>query len=146
MTIFLPAADAGRLAVGDEARIILDPVPDYVIPASVSFVAADAQFTPKTVETTDERAKLMFRIKLKVDPQVLQQFYTRVKTGVRGLGFVRTKTDVDWPQELQVKLPKPPADKNTAAPAADSAAPQATAHATTTPDNNASETKTPDSK
>ena len=33
MTIFLPAADAGRLAVGDEARIILDPVPDYVIPA-----------------------------------------------------------------------------------------------------------------
>ena len=33
----------------------------------------------------------MFRIKLKIDPQVLQQFYTRVKTGVRGLGFVRTK-------------------------------------------------------
>ena len=106
MTIFLPAADAGRLAVGDEARIILDPVPDYVIPASVSFVAADAQFTPKTVETTDERAKLMFRIKLKIDPQVLQQFYTRVKTGVRGLGFVRTKPDVEWPADLQVKLPK----------------------------------------
>jgi HlyD family secretion protein len=146
MTIFLPAADAGRLAVGDEARIILDPVPDYVIPASVSFVAADAQFTPKTVETTDERAKLMFRIKLKVDPHVLQQFYTRVKTGVRGLGFVRTKADLEWPADLQIKLPKPPADKTTAAPAADSAAPQATAPATKTPDNNASETKTPDSK
>jgi HlyD family secretion protein len=110
MTLFLPAADAGRLAVGDEARIILDPVPDYVIPASVSFVAADAQFTPKTVETTDERAKLMFRIKLKVDPQVLQQFYTRVKTGVRGLGFVRTKADLEWPADLQVKLPKSPAE------------------------------------
>ena len=87
MTVFLPAADAGKLAVGDEARIILDPVPDYVIPASVSFVAADAQFTPKTVETTDERAKLMFRVKLKVDQQVLQAFYTRVKTGVRGPGL-----------------------------------------------------------
>ena len=111
MTIFLPAADAGRLAVGDEARIILDPVPDYVIPARVSFVAADAQFTPKTVETTDERAKLMFRIKLKIDAQVLQQFYTRVKTGVRGLGFVRTKPDVEWPADLQVKLPKAPAGK-----------------------------------
>jgi HlyD family secretion protein len=143
MTIFLPAADAGRLAVGDEARIILDPVPDYVIPASVSFVAADAQFTPKTVETTDERAKLMFRIKLKVDPQVLQQFYTRVKTGVRGLGFVRT-TDVEWPADLQVKLPKPPADKTNAAPAADGAAPPAPAPMT--PDNNAAETKTPNSK
>jgi HlyD family secretion protein len=141
MTVFLPAADAGRLAVGDEARIILDPVPDYVIPAKISFVAADAQFTPKTVETTDERAKLMFRIKLKIDPQVLQQFYTRVKTGVRGLGFVRTKADLEWPADLEVKLPKPPADKASAAPAADSAAPQAK-----TPDNNAAETKTPAAK
>jgi HlyD family secretion protein len=136
MTVFLPAADAGKLAVGDEARIILDPVPDYVIPAKVSFVAADAQFTPKTVETTDERAKLMFRVKLKIDAQVLQQFYTRVKTGVRGLGFVRTKADVDWPAELQVKLPKPPA----AASVGDSAP------GATTLDNNAAETKTPDAK
>ena len=111
MTIFLPAADAGRLTVGDEARIILDPVPDYVIPAKVSFVAADAQFTPKTVETRDERAKLMFRTKLKIDPQILQQFYTRVKTGVRGMGFVRTKADVEWPADLQVKLPKLPEAK-----------------------------------
>jgi len=47
MTIYLPAAQAGQLALGDEARIILDPVPQYVIPATVSFVAADAQFTPK---------------------------------------------------------------------------------------------------
>src|ERR1700722_17224434 len=146
MTVFLPAADAGRLAVGDEARIILDPVPDYVIPAKVSFVAADAQFTPKTVETTDERAKLMFRIKLKIDADVLQQFYTRVKTGVRGLGFVRTKADVEWPADLQVKLPKPPADKASATPAADSAAPQGTAPEPTSPDNNAAETKTPVAK
>jgi HlyD family secretion protein len=140
MTIFLPAADAGRLAVGDEARIILDPVPDYVIPAKVSFVAADAQFTPKTVETTDERAKLMFRVKLKIDAQVLQQYYTRVKTGVRGLGFVRTKADVEWPPELQVKLPKPPTDTAPAASAVDSAP------GAKTPDNNAAETKTPDAK
>ena len=141
MTIFLPAADAGRLTVGDEARIILDPVPDYVIPAKVSFVAADAQFTPKTVETTDERAKLMFRTKLKIDPQILQQFYTRVKTGVRGMGFVRTKADVEWPEELQVKLPKPP-DANTT----DDKAPPATAPAAQAPDDKASETKTPDAK
>jgi HlyD family secretion protein len=131
MTIFLPAADAGKLTIGDEARIILDPVPDYVIPAKVSFVAADAQFTPKTVETSDERAKLMFRTKLKIDPQILQQFYTRVKTGVRGMGFVRTKADVEWPADLQVKLP---------------AAPQAAAPAAQTPNANAPETKTPDAK
>ena len=129
MTIFLPAADAGRVGVGDEARIILDPIPDYVIPATVSFVAADAQFTPKTVETTDERAKLMFRMKLKVDPQVLQQFYTRVKTGIRGMGFVRTKADAEWPADLQVKLPAPPQAK-----APEGASPQAAAPGAQTPD------------
>ena len=87
MTIFLPAADAGRVTVGEEARIILDPVPDYVMPARVSFVAADAQFTPKTVETKDERAKLMFRVKLKIDPDVLQQFYTQGEDGRAGPRF-----------------------------------------------------------
>jgi HlyD family secretion protein len=140
MTLFLPAADAGKLSIGDEARIILDPVPDYIIPAKVSFVAADAQFTPKTVETKDERTKLTFRIKLQVDPNVLQTFYKKVKTGIRGMGFVRTKTNVDWPPELQVKLPSPPDVK-----ASDTPAPQVTAPAAQ-PDAKAPETKTPDAK
>ena len=140
MTIFLPAADAGKLAIGDEARIILDPVPDYVVPAKVSFVAADAQFTPKTVETKDERTKLTFRIKLQVDPKVLQTFYKKVKTGIRGMGFVRTKANVDWPAELQVKLPSAPDVKTP-----DTPAPRATAPAAQ-PDAKASETKTPDAK
>jgi HlyD family secretion protein len=106
MTVFLPGADAGKLDIGGEARIILDAVPEYVIPATVSFVAADAQFTPKSVETKDEREKLMFRVKLKVDPQVLQKFYTKVKTGLRGMGIVRTVNATAWPDDLQVKLPQ----------------------------------------
>lgn len=105
MTIYLPAADAGRLGLGDEARIIADPVPQYVIPASVSFVATDAQFTPKSVETAEERQKLMFRVKLQIDPKVLEKHHRKVKTGVRGLGFVRTEP-VEWPDDLKVKLPE----------------------------------------
>jgi HlyD family secretion protein len=143
MTIFLPAADAGKATIGDEARIILDPIPEVVIPANVSFVAADAQFTPKTVETKDERAKLMFRLKLKVDPGVLQNYYTRVKTGVRGMGFVRTKADVTWPDELKVSLPAPPPKANDAAPAA---APQAAAPASTAPQATAPASTSPDSQ
>ncbi|MDY0309154.1 MAG: HlyD family efflux transporter periplasmic adaptor subunit, partial [Castellaniella sp.] len=50
MTFFMPEAAAGRLAMGSEVRIILDAAPAYVIPAEVSFVASQAQFTPKTVE------------------------------------------------------------------------------------------------
>jgi HlyD family secretion protein len=106
MTVFLPAAVAGKLEMGSEARIILDPVPQYVVPAKVSFVAADAQFTPKTVETKEEREKLMFRVKLQLDAEVLKQYSRRVKTGVRGIGIVRTNTATPWPDDLQVKLPQ----------------------------------------
>ncbi|MCO5090953.1 HlyD family efflux transporter periplasmic adaptor subunit [Bosea sp. (in: a-proteobacteria)] len=105
MTIYLPASQAGQLALGDEARIILDPVPQYVIPATVSFVAADAQFTPKAVETAEEREKLVFRVKLQVDKTLLAKYHRQVKTGVRGLGFVRTSPNARWPDSLAVKLP-----------------------------------------
>jgi HlyD family secretion protein len=106
MTIYLPADDAGKLTLGDEARVIADPIPQYVIPATISFVATDAQFTPKSVETAEERQKLMFRVKLQGDPKVLDKYHRFVKTGVRGLGFVRTDPKVAWPEELVVKLPQ----------------------------------------
>ncbi|MEK1900571.1 MAG: HlyD family efflux transporter periplasmic adaptor subunit [Rhizobium sp.] len=106
MTIFLPARAAGTLAIGDEARIILDPAPQYVVPATVSFVSSQAQFTPKTVETQDEREKLVFRVKLKIAPDLLKDYESRVKTGVRGIGYVRTDPKSGWPAELQVKLPQ----------------------------------------
>jgi HlyD family secretion protein len=104
MTIYLPAAQAGKLSIGDEARVIVDPYPDSVIPAHVNFVATEAQFTPKTVETAAEREKLIFRVKLQIEPKVLTKYYSEVKTGIRGIGFVRTDKDVSWPQNLAVKL------------------------------------------
>lgn len=106
MTIFVPAKAAGQLAIGDDARIILDPIPQYVIPATVSFVASEAQFTPKTVETADEREKLMFRVKLKIAPELLKDYESRIKTGIRGIGYVRTNPATVWPGELQAKLPQ----------------------------------------
>lgn len=105
MTVFLPASVAAQLTLGDEARLILDPVPQYVVPASVSFVAAEAQFTPKSVETAEEREKLLFRVKLQIAPDLLQKFESQVKTGVRGRGFVRTRRDLPWPSSLETKLP-----------------------------------------
>ncbi|MGO7209522.1 HlyD family secretion protein [Rhizobium ruizarguesonis] len=106
LTIYLPADDAGKLGLGDEARIILDPIPQYVFPSTISFVATEAQFTPKSVETSEEREKLMFRVKLQGDPQVLDRYHRQVKTGVRGLGFVRTDPKIPWPPELTVRLPQ----------------------------------------
>jgi biotin carboxyl carrier protein len=108
LTVFLPAADAAKLGTGDEARVILDAAPDYVIPAAVSFIASDTRISPKSVETKEERAKQTFRVDLRIDPQVLKTYHRRVEAGLRGAGFVRTKPDVKWPAELQIKLPPAP--------------------------------------
>ena len=105
MTIFLPTTQAGRLRIGDEARIILDAIPEYVIPASVSFVSPEAQFTPKEVETRTEREKLMFRVKVRIDPELLAKHSAIMKTGVPGIAYVRLGSDVVWPEQLQVRLP-----------------------------------------
>jgi len=105
MTFFLPTASAGRIALGSEARIILDAAPQYVIPAHISFVADVAQFTPKTVETAEEREKLMFRIRAQIDPELLKKHLTRVKTGLPGVAYVRLSPLVEWPPQLQVRVP-----------------------------------------
>lgn len=105
MTIFLPTSQAGKVRVGSEARIILDALPDYVIPAEVSFVAAEAQFTPKSVETRSEREKLMFRIRIRIDADLLQAYRDRVKTGVPGVAYVLLDESQGWPVHLQVTLP-----------------------------------------
>ncbi len=105
MTFFLPTAEAGRVALGSEARIILDAAPHYVIPATISFVADVAQFTPKTVETANERAKLMFRIRAQIPADLLRQHITQVKTGLPGMAYVRLDPHQPWPSQLQVQLP-----------------------------------------
>lgn len=105
MTVFLPTADAGRLALGSEARLIFDAAPQFVIPAKVTFVAADAQFTPKYVETKLEREKLMFRIKLQVPRETLETYASLVKAGVPGVAYVQVDRAAKWPDRLAVKLP-----------------------------------------
>lgn len=106
MTIYLPTIQAGKVTVGSDARIKVDAMPGFVIPAKVSFVAPEAQFTPREVETRTEREKLMFRLKIKVDPQLLKARIERVKTGLPGVAFVQLEQNAEWPDELQVKIPE----------------------------------------
>lgn len=106
MNIYLPAPAVGPLVLNDEARIILDPAPQFVVPARVSFIAPESQFTPKSVETQEEREELVFRVKLTIPRDLLVKFEQQVKVGVRGLGFVRVDPTADWPADLQVKLPQ----------------------------------------
>jgi HlyD family secretion protein len=106
MTFFLPTRAAGRVAIGADVRLVLDALPQLVIPAKATFVADVAQFTPKAVETADEREKLMFRVKASVPPELLRRHVEMVKTGLPGVAWVRLDPDVAWPAGLEVRVPE----------------------------------------
>jgi len=104
MYVFLPTAAAGKVKVGSEARIVLDAIPQYPVRAVVSFVSPNAQFTPKTVETAEERHNLTFKVKLQLNREKLRQYESYVKAGLPGMGYVRYfDTTADWPPNLQPK-------------------------------------------
>lgn len=105
MEVFLPSAQAHRVAIGAEARIKLDII-DFAIPAVVSFVSPESQFTPKQVETQSERDKLMFRVKVRIPQKLVLDHIEQVKTGVRGGAYIRRSTEgtaqpSPWPEFLQ---------------------------------------------
>ncbi|SDX26105.1 HlyD family secretion protein [Collimonas sp. OK242] len=106
MTFFLPETAVGKLALGGEVRLVLDAAPEYVIPATISFVASTAQFTPKTVETSSERQKLMFRVKAKIDRGLLLKHLSLVKTGIPGVAWVKLDRQAAWPAQLALKVPQ----------------------------------------
>ncbi len=101
MDIYLPTSDAGRAKIGTDARIVLDAYPNIAIPAKVSFVATQSQFTPKTVETKTERDRLMFRIRVRIDPALLRARAEAVRSGLPGVAYVRLDPNVQWPARLQ---------------------------------------------
>lgn len=101
MTFYLPTDQAGRVAVGAPARIVLDAAPQYVVPAQISYVADVAQFTPKTVETADERQALMFRVKARIPAALLRKYIQNVKTGLPGVAYVQLDPKTPWPVFLR---------------------------------------------
>lgn len=100
LTLYLPAEQAGKTAVGSEGRIRLDALSSEAIPATVSFVSPRNQFTPKEVETRNEREKLMFRVKLRVNADWLAKHRDLAKPGMAGVGYIRLDADQPWPATL----------------------------------------------
>ncbi len=106
MDIYLPTADTGKVKMGADARIVLDARPDLAIPAKVSFIATQAQFTPETVEIKDESDKLMFRVRVKIDPERLRARGAAVRSGLPGVAYVKQDPEVAWPPQLQGNVPR----------------------------------------
>jgi len=108
MEIFLPSEQAASVKVGAEGRITLDYDTERAVAANVSFVSPEAQFTPKQVETQSEREKLMFRVKIRVPKEMAGQYVEQIKTGVRGVGYVKINESAVWPDRLQNLLAAAP--------------------------------------
>jgi HlyD family secretion protein len=100
MTFYLPTEQAGRVATGAEARIVLDAMPEVSIPAHISYVADVAQFTPKTVETPEERLKLVFEARAQIPEELLRKYIRQVKTGLPGVAYVKLDPNAEWPEGL----------------------------------------------
>jgi len=101
MDIYLPTEAAGKVKFGADARIVLDAYPTHPISAKVSFISTQAQFTPKSVETQSERDKLMFRIRVRVDQELLKTRAEAVRSGLPGVAYVLTDATAKWPGNLQ---------------------------------------------
>ena len=88
----------------DLRTTVLDAAAAYTIPAKISFVADVAQFTPKTVETDEERQKLMFRVKAQIPEALLKKYIQQVKTGLPGVAYVNLDPAAPWPESLTTNL------------------------------------------
>jgi HlyD family secretion protein len=63
---YVPETQLGRIKIGQPVRIISDSYPDKVYSGRISFISSEAEFTPKQIQTSQERVKLVYRIKIDV--------------------------------------------------------------------------------
>ena len=92
MNVYLSEQYAGIIPLSGDAKVVLDAIPDRQFLARVAYVSEKAQFTPKEVETTEERQKLVFRVKIR-----FQEFNDpRLKPGMPGVAYIRLNPSAKW--------------------------------------------------
>ena len=99
----LEKPDSFRLA--RKARICSGRAAGYAIPARSVSVSPEAQFTPKQVETLSEREQLVFRVRVRIPPDLIAGRIEHVKTGLRGIAVIRLDPSLSWPESLERRIP-----------------------------------------
>ncbi len=92
LQVYIPEKEIGKVRLGLPARIFTDAFPDEPFPATVRYVASRAEFTPKEVQTPDERVKLVYAVKLHLDENPDH----RLTPGLPADAVIRWKDDVPW--------------------------------------------------
>ncbi len=66
LTIYVPETELGKIKPGQRSEITIDTFPDRTYEGRVSFISPEAEFTPKNIQTKDERTKLVFAVKIEI--------------------------------------------------------------------------------
>jgi HlyD family secretion protein len=67
MNIYIPETKTGLVRLGQHVRIRVDSFPDEMFPGTITFVSSKSEFTPKTIQTQEERIKLVYRAKVSLE-------------------------------------------------------------------------------
>ncbi|BCO31282.1 secretion protein HylD [Thiohalobacter sp. COW1] len=92
LKVYVPEAEIGKLRLGLPAQVYTDAFPERPFPATVRYIASRAEFTPKEVQTPDERVKLVYAVKLYLDDNPEQ----RLTPGLPADAVIRWQEDAPW--------------------------------------------------
>jgi HlyD family secretion protein len=67
LVIYVSEVELGKIKLGQKAEVTIDTYPDRKYEGKVTYISPEAEFTPKNVQTKDERTKLVFAVKISVD-------------------------------------------------------------------------------
>lgn len=92
LKVYVPESSIGNIRLGLPARLYIDAQPELAYNATVTYIAARAEFTPREVQTTDERVKLMYAVKLSIEKNPQH----RLTPGLPADAVIRWKEEVAW--------------------------------------------------
>lgn len=67
LKIYIPEVQLGKIQYGQEAEVRVDAFPNETFSGKIAFISSEAEFTPKNIQTKDERVKLVYAVKIKID-------------------------------------------------------------------------------
>lgn len=92
LQVYVPERQIGKVRLDLPARIYTDAFPDHPFEATVRYIASKAEFTPKEVQTPDERVKLIYAVRL----YLTENPDHRLTPGLPADAVIRWKDDVAW--------------------------------------------------
>lgn len=92
LKVYVPEKEIGKVRLGLAARVHIDAYPDQHFPATVRYISSRAEFTPKEVQTPDERVKLVYAVKLYLDENPEH----RLTPGLPADAIIRWQEDTPW--------------------------------------------------